>query len=98
MIWGRGRRVSGWVDLGALAEFEGGLVEWQAGVKSPEVELIASGAAAEQSNHDDILEESRVSAECGNLFAQRQASEPRTGTAGETARVFSGLSARDTSA
>ena len=33
--------------MGALAEFESGLIEWQAGVESPEIELIAVGAAAE---------------------------------------------------
>jgi hypothetical protein len=33
--------------VGELAELEGGLVEWQAGVESPEIELIASGTAAE---------------------------------------------------
>jgi hypothetical protein len=31
--------------VGALAEFESCLVEWQAGVESPEVELIAFGTA-----------------------------------------------------
>jgi hypothetical protein len=34
-------------DANASAEFEGGVVEWQAKVKAPEVELIALGAAAE---------------------------------------------------
>lgn len=33
--------------MDALAEFESGLIEWQASVESPKVELIASGTTAE---------------------------------------------------
>lgn len=33
--------------MGTFTEFESGLVEWEASVESPEVELIALGAAAE---------------------------------------------------
>ena len=47
LFWGCGCWLSGWVDVGTFTEFESGLVEWEASVESPEVELIALGAAAE---------------------------------------------------
>ena len=53
--------------MDALAEFESGLVEWQAGVKSPEVELIASGTAAEALKEIVI----QVDAEAPAAFAAR---------------------------
>ena len=53
--------------MGALAEFESGLVEWQAGVESPEVELIALGAAAEAFEEVAL----QVDREAGRLAVRR---------------------------